>query len=232
LHQAIGREAVLAELNFDELRAVADFRVLATMAATKEEHLASPEQGSRLNAAGLARLKHENNQVQVVVSGGLSAPAVAHNVPALMGVLDDAFKARGTRVGQPMLVRYGRVKLAEQIAEAVRAELIVYLIGERPGGDAQAARSLSAYLVYRRQDPGTQVGSDAGEFVRASYEYSVVSNIHELGLPPLEAGAVIAEKVFLILALGAGGNRLEGLLARQARRGAAGPQSGGDAPSG
>jgi ethanolamine ammonia-lyase large subunit len=46
-----------------------------------------------------------------------------------------------------------------------------------------------------------------------TYEYTIVSNIHEGGLPPLEAAAVIAEKVFQILALRAAGNRLEALLA-------------------
>ena len=44
------------------------------------------------------------------------------------------------------------------------------------------------------------------------YEYTVVSNIHEGGLPPLEAGAVIAEKIFEILKFRAAGNRLEALL--------------------
>ena len=89
--------------------------------------------------------------MQIVVSDGLSAAAVHHNVPPLLSVLNDALAARGIQVGRPMLVRYGRVKLAEQIAAAVACELVVLLVGERPGGDAQAARSLSAYLVWDRQ---------------------------------------------------------------------------------
>ncbi len=44
------------------------------------------------------------------------------------------------------------------------------------------------------------------------YEYSVLSNIYTGGLPPIEAGSVIAEKVFEILKFKAAGNRLESLL--------------------
>lgn len=200
-HQAIGREAIQAELDLAALKQVADFRVLATAADSKQAHLNSPALGAQLAPADRAKLKPEHNQVQIVVADGLSAAAVHHNVPEMLGVLFDALAAHKLRVGQPMLVRYGRVKLAEQIAAAVDAELVIYLLGERPGGDAQAARSLSAYLVYRRR------AADG-----PAYEYSVISNIHSGGLPALEATGVIAEKVVQILSHGAAGNRLESLL--------------------
>jgi ethanolamine ammonia-lyase large subunit len=179
--------------------------------------LNAPDLGSRLAEADFARLTSENNQVQIVVSDGLSAEAVRHNVPSLLTVLLDALAQRQIRVGQPMLVRYGRVKLAEQIAARVEAELVVFLLGERPGGDAQAARSLSAYLVFRRDEPPASSAPVAPSQMLAKFEYTVVSNIHAAGLPPLEAAGVIAEKVFQILTLRAAGNRLEALL-DQARR--------------
>jgi ethanolamine ammonia-lyase large subunit len=40
----------------------------------------------------------------------------------------------------------------------------------------------------------------------------VLSNIYSGGLPPIEAGSVIAEKIFEILKFKAAGNRLENLL--------------------
>ena len=211
LHQAVGREAIHAELRVEELMKLADFRVVATQADTKQAHLNAPNLGSRLASAGLARLAPEGNQVQIVVSDGLSALAVHHNLPRLYEVLMDAFETRKLRVGQPLLVRYARVKLAEQIATALSAELVIFLLGERPGGDAQAARSLSAYLVYRPSATGepTTQARDGG---RAPFEYTVISNIHDGGLPPLEAGSVIAEKTFQILTLRAAGNRLESML--------------------
>jgi ethanolamine ammonia-lyase large subunit len=208
LHQAIGREAMHAELDVESLEKLANFRLVSTEATDRQAHLNHPELGGRLAAADLARLKPEGNQVQLVVSDGLSAEAARDNLPSLLGVLGDALAARKIRIGRPMLARYARVKLAEPIAAAVEAELVVHLLGERPGGDAQAARSLSAYLVFRRD---ASPGSDAGT-VEPRYEYTVISNIHAGGLPPLEAGAVIAEKIFQILDFRAAGNRLEALL--------------------
>jgi len=112
-------------------------------------------------------------------------------------------------------VRYGRVKLAEPIAEKLETDLVVHLIGERPGGDALASRSLSAYLVYRLADPSVQV--EAAQFSgnpEIRFEYSVISNIYSGGLPPAEAAAVIVEKACEILQQRAAGNRLEALLRR------------------
>src|SRR5437762_10960781 len=82
----------------------------------------------------------ENKQVQVVISDGLSAEAVHHNMQHLLPILLEGFVGRGINVGVPLLVRYGRVKLAEPIAEKLETDLVVHLIGERPGGDALASR--------------------------------------------------------------------------------------------
>src|SRR5262249_48202528 len=152
-----------------------------------------------LSPASLVHLSPEQNQVQIVVSDGLSAEAVHHNVPQLLPTLIDGLTSRRITFGRPIAVRYGRVKLAEQIADALECELVVLLVGERPGGDAQASRSLSAYLVYRLS------GAAQGEAARfsgnalARWEQTVISNIYSGGLPPVEAGAVILEKVVQIL---------------------------------
>jgi ethanolamine ammonia-lyase large subunit len=213
LNQAIGREAIHTELDIDALQRITPFRILATEAGSKNAHLNSPNKGARLSAASFAELTPEPQQVQILVSDGLSAEAVHHNVPELLPVLLDGLQARGMRVGHPLAARYGRVKLAEPLAERLEADVIVYLIGERPGGDALASRSLSAYLVYRLADSAVQ--AEAARFSgnsRARFEYTVISNIYAGGLPPLEAGALIVEKVEQVLAHHAAGNRLEALL--------------------
>jgi ethanolamine ammonia-lyase small subunit len=213
LDQAVGREAIHAELRVEELQRLAPFRVVTTAASSKEAHLNSPDLGARLSAESAARLTAEDSQVQILVSDGLSAEAVHHNLPDLLPVLLDGLIGHGFSTGEPLLARYGRVKLAEPVAERLQAELIVYLIGERPGGDALASRSLSAYLVYRLADPEAQRA--AAQFSgnpSVRFEYTVISNIYSGGLPPAEAAGVIVEKVGDILALKAAGNRLEALL--------------------
>lgn len=206
---AVAREAIYADLRPAELAGL-DLRTVATAATSKDEHLGDPEIGARLSDAALAKLAAENNDVQIVVSDGLSAEAVHHNLTELLPVLLDGLKGHGFTVGQTMLVPYGRVKLAEAVGEVVEPQLVIMLIGERPGGDALASRSLSAYLAYRLVDPASQ--KQAAEFSGnpdIAYEYSVISNIYVRGLPPVEAGSVVAQKAVEILTQKAAGNRLE-----------------------
>ena len=155
--------------------------------------------------------------MQIVVSDGLSAEAVHHNVPELLPVLLDGLASRDVAVGTPLLVPYGRVKVAEAVGDALEPALVVVLIGERPGGDARSSRSLSAYLAFRIADEDAR--REAAEFSGrpdARYEYTVISNVYEGGLPPAEAGSVIAERALAILEHRAAGNRLEHLLGRAA----------------
>jgi ethanolamine ammonia-lyase large subunit len=215
IDHAEARASIHAELSLAAIGAVTEFRLVETAAASKAAHLSSPDLGARLASASATELRPEASRVQILVSDGLSAGAVHHNLPDLLPVLRDGFAARGWTPGTPLVARYGRVKLAEEVAERLGAELVVYLIGERPGGDALASRSLSAYLAYRRAD--------------GSFEYTVVANIHAGGLPPLEAGALLVEKVASILGLKAAGNRLEALLAARDRR-EAGSLGGGVNP--
>ncbi len=213
LHQAAAREAVASELREDQLQAITPLRLIQTGASTRDEHLGAPALGVCLSAESLAGLGAEAAAVQILISDGLSAEAVHHNLPELLPILLDGLVARQISVGVPLLARYGRVKLAEPIAERLGAHVVIHLLGERPGGDALASRSLSAYLLYRVEDgePRAAAVAFSGN-AGLRYEYTVISNIYEGGLPPLEAGAVIVEKVLQILELRAAGNRLESLV--------------------
>lgn len=201
LHQAAAREATYAELDFERLATFGKFREVKTRASSKEAHLGSPTLGSFLDPESESRLKPEGTDVQLVISDGLSAEAVHHNVADLWPTLDDGFRAMKLSAGETIVARYGRVKLAEAISEKLRNKLTVLLVGERPGGNAEASRSLSAYLVYRVEEEG-----------KTRYEYTVLSNIYSKGLPAAEAGSVIVDKVAKILKHRAAGNRLEALL--------------------
>jgi ethanolamine ammonia-lyase large subunit len=214
-NQAIAREAIYANLEPRKMGNIA-LRTLATNAQNKDAHLNDAELGAHLNKQTSAKLKPEHNDVQIVISDGLSAEAVHHNIPELLPVLLDGLNSRKLNIGQPILAPFGRVKLAESIGDALQAQLVVTLIGERPGGDALASRSMSAYFAYRLADNATQ--KSAANFsgnANMQYEYSVLSNIYSGGLPPIEAGSVIAEKIFDILKFKAAGNRLENLMQHQ-----------------
>jgi ethanolamine ammonia-lyase large subunit len=218
VNQAIGREAIRAELRIDELERIVPLRTIETTADSREAHLNSPELGARLAESSAKRFTPEPHAVQILISDGLSAEAVHHNLPDLLPVLLDGLRGHGISFGQPLVARYGRVKLAEAVAEQLQAEVVIHLIGERPGGDELSSRSLSAYLVYRLCDPQAQAAAakfSGNPAIR--FEYTVVSNIYDGGLPPAEAASVLVERVAEILKLKAAGNRLESL-ARQGGR--------------
>jgi ethanolamine ammonia-lyase large subunit len=209
LHQAVAREAASSELSVDALAGAGAgaFRLVSTQARTRAEHLGSPHRGAQLADECAAALAPEPHPVAILISDGLSAEAVHQNVPELLPVLVDGLAAHAITAGAPLLARHGRVKLAEAVAAHLGARVVVHLIGERPGGDAASSRSLSAYLCLRTR-------ASASDPDRLPFEYTVISNIYaDGGLPPVEAAAVIVEKVTQILAHDAAGNRLEARLA-------------------
>ncbi len=211
-NQAVGKQAVHSRLNIDKFSEFS-FREFKSEAQNQAEHLQNPELGSKLLHDDLKTLSSEENDIQIIITDGLSAEAVHHNIPEMLPVLMDGLKSKSYSLGQTMFVHYGRVKLAECIGDKLMCNLVILLAGERPGGDALSSKSMSAYLVLKLKNPEAQkraaIYSDLPEI---RYEYSLISNIYESGLPAIEAGSVVAEKVMEILHFQAAGNRLEDIL--------------------
>jgi ethanolamine ammonia-lyase small subunit len=186
---AAARDAVRASLDLsaEPLAAlVAQWRPieLSSQAGTRDEYLRRPDLGRRLAAASRQRLADEGDHrsdVQIVIGDGLSAAAVAGQVPALLPALADACVRRGWRLGRPLLVRHCRVGVINDIGEILDPRVVVLLIGERPG--LGTAVALSAYLAYEPR-PGD---TDARR--------SLVAGIHSHGLGTLEARDRIVAQV-------------------------------------
>ena len=213
LHHASARQAIYTELDLATIARLGRCRHVRTRATSKEEHLGSPQLGAQLDEASACLLEPEYRDVQLVIADGLSADAVHANLADLWPTLEDGCRALQFSSGEPIVVRYGRVKLAEAIADRLQNRLTVLLVGERPGGNAEAARSLSAYLVYALRDDVSRAQAAAfsgNPTIR--FEYTVISNIYSNGLPASEAGSVIVEAISKILSHKAAGNRLEALL--------------------
>jgi ethanolamine ammonia-lyase small subunit len=174
-------DAVHAELDLsrnlapDFVRQFGLFEV-STEATSKAEYLARPDLGRRLNAEAkylLWKRCPRGAELQLVIGDGLSAIAVAAQVPALLPLLLDTATNRGWRIGQPFVVRHCRVGVLNDVGEQLDPQVVVLLIGERPG--LATAESLSAYLAYRPR-PGD---TDARR--------NLISNIHAAGVPHAEA---------------------------------------------
>jgi ethanolamine ammonia-lyase small subunit len=189
---ARARDAVTTEVPASFARRLGLVEI-ATRAATRADYVRRPELGRTLAPAAVARL-HRCRQrpvVQLALADGLSSAAVLTNGPALLRALTRLLKARRHRLGTPLFIRNGRVRIQDEIGAIVRPEVFCLIVGERPG--LVTADSLSAYLLYH---PSRR---------SAEPDRSVISNIHRGGLPVARAARAIADTIDEILARGASG---------------------------
>jgi len=149
---------------------------LQTKVSNHREFLLRPDLGRRLNADSLARLEQQgkkNIDIQPILADGLSAVACMGSGVPLLDYFIEGCLAKGWTVGTPMVAKYARVWLEDEIGETVNAKVAVILLGERPGlgtGDG-----LSAYMVFE-----PKIGKTDGQ-------RNMISNIHERGIIPERA---------------------------------------------
>lgn len=197
---ALAKDAVKSEFSqkFLDYIGACEFPLVQTVAADKLDFVSYPPRGKILNASALDDLKlscPSQLEVQIVICDGLSAHAIEDNIADIMPMLKDGFELEKISCGQPIVVRYGRVGVADQIAHALQMQVALCLIGERPG--LSNPGSMSAYLTY---NPGPHT---------ISSDRTVVSNIHTLGTLPIEAGAHIVQLVKRILRCKMSGVKLQ-----------------------
>lgn len=156
--------------------------------AGKQEYLLRPDLGRRINDEGRKLILEKcvkSPNIQVVVGDGLSAAAVEANVREMFPVIMQGAKSAGFSVGTPFFIKYCRVGVMNDIGDLLKPDVVILLIGERPG--LGRAESLSAYMGYRPK---------AGD---ADADRDVVCNIYNNGgTNPLEAAAFtiqIAQKM-------------------------------------
>lgn|GEM_PF-65527 len=162
-----------------------------------ENYLKRPDKGRIITDEGVALIRQRckmKPQVQIVVSDGLSANAVEANLRDVYPALLDSLRSYGLTWGTPFFVKGGRVAVMDHIGELLQPEVLVLLIGERPG--LVSSESMSAYMCYRPRKG--IVESDR----------TVISNIHKGGTPPVEAGAHIGTMLKTMLEQKASGVKL------------------------
>ncbi len=194
---SLSRDTVFKEVP-EEWVQKTGFLMVQTKVGDKDEYLTRPDLGRRLSSDAINTIKEKckkNPQVQIVLSDGLSTDALTVNYEEILPPLLKGFESAGVSVGTPFFVKYGRVKVEDEIGELLAADVVVLLIGERPG--LGQSESMSSYMVYKPTVANT-VESDR----------TVISNIHRQGTPPVEASAVIVDVVKNMLAHKASGIKL------------------------
>ena len=192
------RPALSATLSEQVLGAATLRRLeVRTLASTRDEYLSHPPRGEQLrrdDARRVASLYADGRpQIQLVVSDGLNATAVNEQLRLLLPVLRHHLRAAGHRVGDvDIVVHNGRVRVGYEIGGLVGAEVVVHVIGERPG---TGLNTVSAYLTYGRGSDGQLRWSTALDHSATT----AVCGIHRRGKPPATAAEEIARLVHLML---------------------------------
>ena len=119
------KDTVLKEVPEEWVKAQGLLEVRSEI-SDKNLYLTRPDMGRRLCAEAVEALKAQcvaNPDVQVVISDGLSTDAITVNYEEILPPLMAGLKQAGLKVGTPFFVRYGRVKIEDQIGEILGAKV-------------------------------------------------------------------------------------------------------------
>jgi ethanolamine ammonia-lyase small subunit len=196
---AITQDALMSDVDQHVLDELDLFTVHTNITGGKHEYLLRPDLGRQLSDAAKQTLQAQcvpSPNIQLVVGDGLSAAAVEANVRALLPALRQGAETTGWSVGTPFFIKHCRVGVLNDIGEVLHPDVVILLIGERPG--LGRAVSLSAYMAYRPKAGDTDTDRD------------VVSNIFgNGGTDPLVAAASILQLAQKMMQYRASGMKLK-----------------------
>ncbi|RJF89918.1 ethanolamine ammonia-lyase subunit EutC [Oleomonas cavernae] len=179
LDHARARDAVWSAVDMAALEAAVRDRGLAaarvrSRAGDRATYVRRPDLGRELAPDDLAGLRALGTaKIAVIIADGLSAAAVEANALAVIDALRSSLA-----IDAVVLAEQGRVAIGDPIGSALGADLVIVLIGERPG--LSAADSLGCYITYKPR-PGTP-----------DSRRNCVSNIRRGGLEIADAAYKIA----------------------------------------
>jgi ethanolamine ammonia-lyase small subunit len=174
---ALARDAVHAPLDVEAIvTALGDLPSLVVASQAADAYLTRPDLGRKLAPADAERLTPGDADLALVLGDGLSAGAVAESGPPLVHALLTSLT--GWTAAPIVIARQARVALGDEIGARLGVQVVVVLIGERPGLSAPA--SLGAYITWNPR------------VSRTDAERNCVSNIRPAGLSIDEAAGRIA----------------------------------------
>lgn len=183
---AMARDAVHAHLESAALAATlneitrGEVLRLHSAAADRATYLQRPDLGRRLDEpsreALAQNMRTDDGDLLIVVADGLSALAVERHAAPLVKEL--IARLQSWRLALLCVVEQGRVAIGDEIGEALGAQIVVMLIGERPG--LTSPDSLGAYITWQ-----PRLG-------RTDAERNCISNIRPEGLSYAQAAAQLA----------------------------------------
>jgi len=194
----VTQDAIYGEVKQEILDQFGLFTV-QTQVKDKAEYLLRPDLGRLLTPEAKMLIDQKcvkKPQVQIVVGDGLSAAAINNNLPQIFPVIKQGLEAANISMGTPFFIKFARVGVINDVNTVIGADVVVILIGERPG--LGVADAMSAYMGWRPGPGKTDAQRDV---------ICMITN--NGGLNPLEAGAFVVELIRKILKYQASGVELK-----------------------
>ena len=194
---AVTQDAIFGDVPHELLEQFGLFTV-QTRVTSQDEYLLRPDLGRQLDDESrtvVADRCVKKPQVQIVVGDGLSAAAVTNNLPQIYPVIEQGLQSAGLSLGTPFFVRYCRVGVMNDLNDIIQADVVLLLIGERPG--LGVADALSVYSGWRPETGKSDAHRDVICMITAHG-----------GTNPLEAGAFVVEHAKNVVANQASGVEL------------------------
>ena len=148
VHLPMDRDGMIAKLE------AAGYPTIELKSAAHERaiYLQRPDLGRRLDESSRGKLAKlaENGaygfDIAFVIADGLSAFAVNQHAIAMLEAVRPRLAELNWRMAPICVVEQGRVAIGDEIGALLGAQMVVVLIGERPG--LSAPDSLGLYLTY------------------------------------------------------------------------------------
>lgn len=179
LAHAQAKDAVLCSMDVAKLQQQLDqlninHLHVQSCASNKDHYLTHPDLGRLLSDQSKTDLDIYHQQfpqaddVLIVVGDGLSAMAIETNAIAFISAFQKELATYGWSLAPIVLATGSRVALGDEVAERLKAKMLVMLIGERPG--LSSPDSMGIYYTWQAHS-----GS-------ADSERNCISNIRPAGL--------------------------------------------------
>jgi len=179
VYSAVDKKLLLQTLTNKQI----PVQLVHSKAANRDIYLQRPDLGRSLSELSVEVLSQyaASADIVIVIADGLSAVAVNKQAaPVTMLIIKEA-KQAGFSVAPVVIAEQGRVAIADEIGELLKAKLSIILIGERPG--LTSSESMGAYITYQPKTGTTDERRNC------------ISNIKDEGLTPTVAAVKIMQMV-------------------------------------
>jgi ethanolamine ammonia-lyase small subunit len=144
VHLALDTEKLVEQLIQQGLRSI----TVKSQAQDRASYLLRPDYGRRLSDASrreLQQLQSAPVDLLIVIGDGLSSLAIARHAAPLIAEIQQRLPVHWS-LGPVVVATQARVALGDDVAETLKAKMVVILIGERPG--LSSPDSLGIYFTY------------------------------------------------------------------------------------